>query len=140
MTMTDEPLFTADDIVSVYTRAQAIEDGVLVDVSAKANGIWKFPVALTSAAWEDFVAWSDADTLRKTWPQDEDGRLWDVLYMGAMAARKPTNNQADRRSFTFTRVPREGASRRPVEVEALIHCGPGDNGEPVITIMLPHED
>lgn len=141
MTMTDEPLFTADDIISTYTRAQAIEDGVLIDVTetAKQAG-WKHPVALTAAAWSDFVAWSDEDTLRKGSPQDEAGRLWDVLWMGMLAARKPTNEQADQRTYRFLRIPREGGSRRAAEVEAKMHCGPGDAGEPVIVISLPHED
>ena len=38
------------EVISSYSRAQAIEDGVLVDVStvAKEAGI-KFPVAMTAA-------------------------------------------------------------------------------------------
>ena len=40
------------EIIYPYTRAQALEDGVLVDVSeiAKEAGI-KFPVALTAAVY-----------------------------------------------------------------------------------------
>lgn len=50
------------EAISTYTRAQAIEDGVLVDVSeiAKEAG-FKFPVAVTRAAWADCVEWSDED-------------------------------------------------------------------------------
>jgi hypothetical protein len=32
----------------------------------------------------------------------------------------------------------EGRKMNKVKLKAL--CGPGDNGEPVITIMLPEED
>ncbi len=40
--------------ISIYTRAQALDDGFLVDVSelAKEAG-FRFPVALTRAAWAD---------------------------------------------------------------------------------------
>ena len=31
-------------------------------------------------------------------------------------------------------------NRRPEEVTLKALCGPGDDAEPVITIMLPHED
>lgn len=142
MTMTeqDRPLFTADDVISTYTRAEAITDGVLVDVTetAKQAG-WKYPVALTRAAWEDFVAWSDEDTIRKGWPQDEAGRLWDVLYMGMLAARRPSNDQ-QQRCYEFLRVPRDGKGHVARKVVAKIHCGPGDDGSPSIVISLPHED
>ncbi len=48
------------DVVSRYTRKMAIEDGYLVDVPdmAKEAG-FKFPVALTRAAWDDCVDWSE---------------------------------------------------------------------------------
>ena len=49
-----------------YTRAQAIEDGQLIDVSTvarEAGIVW--PVALTSAAWDDCVAWTDETEARK---------------------------------------------------------------------------
>lgn len=141
MTTTNEhrPFFTADDLVSSYTRAQAIADGVLIDVTETAKGAgWKWPVALTAAAWADFVAWSNEDTLRKGWPQDEAGRLWDVLWIGRLGIKAA--GDSDRALFSFLRVAREGASRKAVEVQARIHCGPGDAGEPVITIMMPDED
>ncbi len=31
-----------------------------------------------------------------------------------------------------------GGQKRPVQLKAV--CGPGDDGEPVITVMLPDED
>ena len=68
------------NVISTYTRAQAIEDGVLVDVGSTANEAgFKWPVALTSAAWADCVAWTDDDSQKQV-HQDQSGRLWDVLY------------------------------------------------------------
>ena len=49
-----------------YTRAQAIEDGVLVDVTETAREAgFRCPVAITHAAWEDSVAWSKNDNHRR---------------------------------------------------------------------------
>ena len=63
-------------VISEYSRAQAIEDGVLVDVSetAREAGI-RFPLALTRAVWESCV---EVPRNRKGQPvpcQDEPGRL-----------------------------------------------------------------
>lgn len=38
-------------------------------------------VQITSAVWADCITWTKADTEITGIPQDEDGRLWDVLWM-----------------------------------------------------------
>ncbi len=65
------------DIIHAYTRKEAIEDGVLVDVSklAKEAG-FKWPVAMTSAVHAKYVQVPPA----ADW-QDETGRLWDILMV-----------------------------------------------------------
>lgn len=120
--------------ISSYTRAQAIADGVLVDVSAMAREAgFRIPVALTSAVWADCVAWTDADSGR-----GESGRLWDVLWMGALAAKRA--HGAQRIAFQLNRVPRDGRTTQLRPVVLNLHIGPGDNAEPVITILMPNED
>ncbi len=121
-----------------YSRAQAIEDGVLIDVSKAAQeaGFIR-PVALTSAAWAECVAWSDADN-EKT-HQDERGRLHDVLWMAHVAIRNHSGNNAEILYYLLC-VPRDGKSTRAVRTQLKIVAGPGDKGEMVITIMLPNED
>lgn len=123
--------------ISTYTRAQALDDGVLVDVSelAKEAG-FLFPVALTRAAWGDCVEWCEADSKRQTY-QDEQGRLWDVLWMASVAARR---NGGSELRFQLYRVPRGGRGVRPRLVVLQMHCGPGDEGEPIITISMVGED
>ena len=124
------------EVVSTYTRAQAVADGVLVDVSETAREAgFRFPVAMTRAAWADCVEWTDADSRRQTY-QDEAGRLWDVLWMASRAARKGGQVIA----FQLYRVPCGGRGVRPRLVTLKMLCGPGDNAEPVITILLPQED
>ena len=58
------------EIIYAYKRAQAIEDGVLVDFSSVAReaGI-KFPVAMTSAVWGKYIEVPEGDNC-----QDETGR------------------------------------------------------------------
>jgi hypothetical protein len=132
--------------IHVYTRAQAIADGVLVDVSETAREAgFSVPVAMTQAAWADCVAWTEEDEERKPngTGQDEAGRLWDVLYMGFLAIRRkrdaaPRDNP-QQLGYQLRRVPREGREVRPRLATLVLHVGPGDNFEPVVTVMLPGE-
>ncbi|GAB3252288.1 DUF6573 family protein [Arthrobacter pigmenti] len=132
-------LFDQADIISRYTRAQAINDGVLRDVTATAaEAGFRFPVALTTAAWADAVAWNPDNGAA----QDEDGRLWDVLFMAALEARRSPARGEDtnRRTYTIVRVPNVPGEEDPTERQLVLHIGPGDTAEPVITITLPGED
>lgn len=127
------------EIISTYTRAQAIEDGVLIDAGSMASEAgFKWPVALTSAVWGDCVAWTDDDSEQQV-HQDESGRLWDVLYMASHAIRT-NKGSGDRLLFQLYRVARNGLSTEAELVTLKLIVGPGDAGEPVITILLPHED
>ena len=127
------------EVVYSYTRAQAVEDGVLVDAGTMAQEAgFKWPVALTSAVWEDCVVWSDDDNCNKPF-QDQAGRLWDVLYMASHAIRT-SKDSGDRIMFQLYRVPRHGCSMEAELVRLKLIVGPGDSGEPVITILQPHED
>lgn len=125
---------TAGVVIYSYTRAQAIADGVLVDVSglAKEAG-FKIPVAMTAATWETCVRVPEGITC-----QDETGRLWDVLSVLFFSIRGSRDNRnADEVRFAVS-VRNNNEANEDVSLKAL--CGPGDNAEPVITIMLPNED
>jgi hypothetical protein len=134
--MNNKDLF--GDEIYCYTRAQAIDDGVLVDVSeiAKEAG-FKISVVVTQAVWEKYVAWTGEDTDKQTY-QDESGRLWDVIWMLSLASNR-SRGKSDV-MYELYAVPRDGRSRRPakIQLKAVIHGG--DHGEPAITVMLPTED
>jgi hypothetical protein len=50
-------MFDNADLIHRYSRTDAIRDGVLIDVSAVAREAgFKYPVALTVAAWARCVA------------------------------------------------------------------------------------
>ena len=128
--------FEQTNIIHTYSREQAIEDGFLIDVTTTAaEAGFNCPVAITAAAWSDCVAWSEADTKRQT-IQDEQGRLWDVIWMARQAARRGGN----RTGFCLRRVPRGGRGRTSKIVKLKMLAHGGDEGELVITIMMPDED
>jgi hypothetical protein len=125
-------MFSEDDIIHTYTRAQAIEDGFLVDVSTTAQeaGL-RFPVALTRTVWGQYVEFPDGVE-----GQDEAGRLWDILWMLAAAIRG-SKDQGDTLNFQlYVR----NDNRRPKLVTLKAVCGPNDDASPCITVMLPEED
>jgi hypothetical protein len=70
-------MFDSEDLIHSYSRADAIADGLLIDVSAVAReaGI-RHPVALTRAAWEKCAAVPSGVLC-----QDEAGRLWDICWL-----------------------------------------------------------
>lgn len=121
------------DLIFSYTRAQAIEDGVLIDVSETARECgFVLPVALTQAAWAVCVG-VPGDTPG----QDESGRLWDLLTLLRFEICKNRGQATSRVDFSVS-VQQSPRKRERVALYAL--CGPGDDGEAVITVMLPNED
>ena len=125
-------------VIHRYTRAQALADGLLVDVTETAQEAgFRVPVAMTASAWNKAVAWSDTDSTREA-PQDESSRLWDVVWMACITARRA--NGSCRVPFHLYVVPRGGAAKRQRLMTLHMHIGPGDKAEPVITIMNPDED
>lgn len=124
-------------VISAYSRAQAIEDGMLiaVDEPTASEAGFKFPIAMTAAVFEQCVAVPEGLE-----SQDVAGRLWDVLWMLRCAIKRSIAG-SDIPFELFVRSKNSGprlCGRDLVKLKAL--CGPGDDAEPVITIMLPHED
>ena len=121
-----------------YTRANAIQDGELVDVSAMAKQAgFKIPIAVTRAVWNEYVEWTNEDDDRQTM-QDQSGRLWDLLWMLYVACKQ--NKEESYVCYRLHVIPRDGHSKKPVLVNLKSVIGGGDEGEPVITIMLSNED
>jgi type I site-specific restriction endonuclease len=113
-------------LIYSYSRADALRDGVLVDVSerAKRAGI-KYPTACTAGVWAliDCLPESDTDTLAGI---VRDVRAEEVLRVMLAAIRQA--HGTDRVAFEAL-----GAA-------LWAQCGPGDTAAPVITIMLEGED
>ncbi|KKM06361.1 hypothetical protein LCGC14_1744750 [marine sediment metagenome] len=120
-------------VIFSYTRAQAIEDGVLVDLTEwAAETGFRYPVACTSSIWNGYVV--PPEQLRPL-GLSERGRGHDLLWMLWNAIRRRPGGDRVAFEVLFLQSP-----RRHVTVYFQAVCGPGDQGEPVITIMLPGED
>ncbi|HJT20088.1 MAG TPA: DUF6573 family protein [Nitrospira sp.] len=127
-------IWAGAEILSRYTRRQAIEDGVLVEIPEsirKEFGI-VFPLAMTRTVWDDYIA--VPESLRGL--QDEQGRLADVLMMFRLRAKQCQDDQ-----FLFRVIIQQEKDKplpAPITLKAVIDGG--DAGEGAITIMLPNED
>ena len=134
--MNDNNIF--GEIIYSYTPAQAIADGVLIDVSeaAKEAG-FKIPVVMTETVWDQYVAWADDDT-EKQIIQDQSGRLQDILWLLYLACKRSHTESSC--IYEVNIIPRDGYSKTPVPTRLKSVIDRGDNGEPVITLMLPNED
>ena len=127
--MTAEPKQPDDswDVIYRYTRAQAIEDGVLVDVTetAKAEG-FRYPVAMTSTLYHEAIRLPGGAEPEKGIRIDDVLCIRWLLRRLHMTARQ--NMFKDRMHF------------RLGQIALWAVCGPGDEGEPVLTVMLEGED
>lgn len=131
-------------VIYSYTRAQAIADGVLVDISklwpklVEEAGI-KMPLAMTCTAFQTVVGPISSKGLKES-PlpegQSYEGRLWDVLFVfRTVAHAKP---DSDRVHFRVSVLNLDTHKHETVHLWG--HCGQGDNGEAVLTLMLEDED
>ncbi len=121
-------------IIYAYTRAQAVADGVQVDVTKTAQeaGI-KFPMFLTRAVYDAYVTVPPDVT-----GQDEAGRLWDVVWMTRFAILR-AHGHTDRVPVAlYVR----NDNRRAKLVKLIAQCGPldMDDPQPAITVMMVDED
>ncbi len=138
MNMNNEHPFNGVPVIYKYTRKQAIEDGVLIDLTewSKETG-FTIPVACTTAVWNQYITPPEST---KGLGQSERGRAHDVLWMLFCDIRKArSNGSTDRMIFEviFLQKPRP-RKHETVKLKAI--CGPGDRGEAVLTILLPNED
>jgi hypothetical protein len=122
------------DPICIYSRAQAIADGVLVDLSAWGGpgpqgmlGGFIIPVAVTKAVWDDIQAVPAGSC------QDVRGRAHDVLWMARLAVGSHTR-ASEIRYQVYLQVGRKKLQTYKVVI------GPGDDSQPVLTIMNPDED
>jgi hypothetical protein len=122
-----------EEVIYAYSRAQAIDDGVLVDVTetAKEAG-FKYPGALTRTVWSTYV-----EVPAGVEGQDEAGRLWDILFMMRHTARGSDFGNV---ILFELHVRNDNRDRTPPLIELKAVCGPNDDGSPCITVMLPGED
>ena len=117
-----------------YTRAQAVADGVQVEVTKTAHeaGI-RFPVFLTRTVFDAYVA-VPPDVAG----QDEAGRLWDIVWMlrFAILRSRPGTDRIPVALYV------RNDNRRATLIKLVATCGALDidDPQPAITVMMPDED
>ena len=134
------------DVVYSYTRAQAVADGVQVEVTKTAQeaGI-RFPMFLTRTVYDAYVTVPPGVTA-----QDEAGRLWDIVWMTrfAILRAKPGVDRIPVALYVRNEpdaCPVGCAKRYPTGaklIKLIATCGPLDldDPQPAITVMMPDED
>lgn len=124
------------EIIHTYSRAQALEDGLLIDVTevAKEAG-FRIQTAVTNSVWCDYIQWDNVENDIAT--QNTEGRLWDVLSMLRLTCRHFKNESEIR--FCLHVIPRDQQTAEPSLITLKADISYYENGEPAITIMLPSE-
>ena len=122
------------EVIYSYTRAQAIADGVQVEVTSVAReaGI-RFPVFLTRTVFDAYVAVPPGVS-----GQDEAGRLWDIVWMLRFAIGKAASGRS-RLPFALY-VRNDNGAPRLVKLIAMCGALDANDPQPAITVMLPSED
>jgi len=124
----------ADNIIYIYTRRQALLDGVLIDVSESASEAgFKWPVALSNHLYHGYIVPALALVAEG---QSIQGRLSDVLTILYQTIRSSKDDTFLRFSVLFQMAP----NSTPIPIELISVAGPDDEGKPCITIMLPEDD
>lgn len=123
------------EIIYSYTRAQAIADGVLIDVTPQAKEAgFKIPVAVTTALHNEYIV--PPEGTEQSEGQSIEGRLHDVFWMlKAAASTRPDESLVSFRVLFLTKaVPRSLS-----EIECWGIVGPNDDKSACLTIMLPSD-
>jgi len=119
-------------VIYSYTRADAINDMVLVALTERFPdqcSLYRCPVACTAGVWALIEHGAAADN-----GATQACIVWDIVYMSqhCVVARP------DDSTVVFEVIIPGARDSKAHRLKALVH--PGDQMEPVITIMLPEED
>ena len=106
------------EVISSYSRRDALEDGVLVDVSEFAREAgFKWPLAVTRGVWEILEPSDDLKAEGQSW----NGRAWDMLTILRYAIRNASRPDEVHFSPLFVLKP----GREAVPVALWAKSGPG---------------
>jgi uncharacterized protein DUF6573 len=126
--------FEGAPIIYSYSRKQAIEDGVLVDLTELAKTVgFLISVACTAAVWHQHVEPREES---KALGECELTRTYSLLWTLYRSISKQTGDLGQLMfDMNFC-----NATGDKETIMLKVICGPGDQGEAVLTIMFPNED
>jgi len=135
---------TADDEVEViytYSHQQAVEDGMLIDVSLTARRMgFDVPVFVTNTVWVEAIC-----------PDGENGGNRVALFLAYVKGILRNLHEEDALENDLIELPmtlpmvgvhvvdREGKEVEPVECVLWLHLSADDGGEPIFKIMFPED-
>jgi hypothetical protein len=119
------------EVIFSYTRAQAIADRALIDVTpTAAEAGFRFPTVVAGGLM------GAIETIPPQYlHEDVQGRLWDVLWLASLSARRAKPG-CSRIAFEVI-LHIEGSTKNYQTL--ILDIGPGDTPEPVITIGFPSD-
>lgn len=136
------------EVISEYSRRQAIEDGMLVALADELEALageagFRCQVALTRPL---FALIEPTDAEKERGGQSLTGRLWDVLYMARTYLRRAREAAAADEPvdvvfpciFWVAGRPEYQDGSSPTR-QLWFSLGPGDAGEAVVTIGFPED-
>ena len=139
-------LFTEADLIHVYTRADAIRDGVLVELEPELchEAGFRCPVDVTASVWGII----EPNEQERGDGQDLTGRTWDVLNLARFTLRRATPFETYEPpiavrfpcAFWMKRPEYRAGRRGQVTLTLKAVLGADFDGSPCITVMLPDED
>lgn len=119
-------LFDDADMIYAYSREDALNDGVLIDITAVASKVgFHAHTAMTHGVSTDVI-----DGHHGEWatPAMRIERIRQMLQDASEAIRCSGNRNASVAYF------------ETYQVSCKVMLGPGDSGEPVFTLLLANED
>lgn len=134
------------DVIYAYTREQFIKDGGLVALSGPGSEVhdewipkmcdeegFRVPVGMTAEA---FALTVELSPKAEEAGCDLKGRLWDVLFMLRLAISRSRSGD----SPLYFELYCVTSFVKPSLTRLKCVCGPDDDGELCLTIMLPNQD
>jgi len=125
-------------VIYTYTHQQAVEDGMLIDVSHTARGMgFDVPVFVTNTVWAEAIC-----------PDGVSGSRTG-LFLAYVKGILRNLHEEDALSNDLIELPmtlpmvgvhvvdREGKEIEPVECVLWLHLSANDDGEPIFKIMFP---
>jgi hypothetical protein len=122
------------EIIDSYSRAQAIKDGVLIDVTEHANKVGiRYPLAITANLFHQYI-----EPTKELEAQGQSllGRLADVFQQLITTIKQAGEHDVEIHFLVGFLM----NSRRKENIGVWACVDGGDDGNPVITIMLEGED
>lgn len=135
--------FENAEIMSVYSLQDALDDGVILCLSTKeghekdCRQFYKIPVYITQQLYGSHV--EAANKLHPTDPEKAAEVVgWTIFDMLNMSVKiyKELSPQARLFEYKLQDTPH---TFNPKPIQTIAFAGPGVDGEPIVTFMLPEE-